>query len=110
MHITIPVASEDEIEGYGWILDNLRDKDVPMLSNQEDYKSCYWYEGITGNNSSKYYGWNFKAKTIFDRINKDKDGYFCVRTNSVFYNTYKKQIERYDLVYQNSGLLVYKNK
>ena len=110
MHITIPVASEDEFEGYGWILDNLSDKDVPMLSNQEDYKSCYWYEGITGNNSSKYYGWNFKAKTIFDRINKDKDGYFCVRTNSVFYNTYKEQIERYDLVYQNSGLLVYKNK
>lgn len=104
---TEPNFSKDEMEGISYIMDNFPKDEVPMLAEFDDIVQCYWYMGITGNNSSGYIEKITELENIIEKISNRETEYVCVLRNSAFYSDHEDVLDDYSIVYENTGLIVY---
>ena len=101
------ILTEDQWNGYSYILDNFGYDEVPMVSNIENYEKCYWYEGITGNNCENYYGWDYTIEELQKKLDNKDTEYFCILKDFSFYTDYQEYFDSFTVVYQNDGMVIY---
>lgn len=77
------------------------DKEVPLLATIENYNSCYWYEGITGNDSSEFYGWHYSLEEVQEKLANGDVDYFVVYKNSPIYIQNAGYFMGFEWVYDN---------
>ena len=80
---------------------------VPILVEQDLYNTCYWYEGITGKNSSGYYTWFRDVNEIRQDLSNGAVPYFAVLYGSVFCQENADFINQFPCAAQNSVMGIY---
>ena len=102
---------EEYFEICNYVVEELEsDKEIPLLSTIENYSSCYWYEGITGNDSSDYYGWHYSLYDVQEKLENREVEYFVVYKNSPIYVQNAAYFMEFEWVYENELGFVAKTK
>lgn len=83
------------------------DAEVPLIAEQNLYSTCYWYEGITGKNSSAYYTWFRDINEIKQDLSNGAVPYFAVLYNSSVYQENADFINQFPCVNQNGVMGIY---
>lgn len=92
-----------------YVVDELdSDKDIPLLATQGNYEDCYWYEAITGEDSSDFYGWWHNFSDVKRKLESQKVEYFAVYKNSDIFRENREYFKKYEKVYQNKKAVVYR--
>ena len=86
-----------------YVIEELKDeeKPVPLLATQENYAACFWYEGITGEACTDYYGWFNSFDVIKQRIEDGEINYFVVYKDAPIYAMHLDYFEEFEYVYEN---------
>ncbi len=102
---------EDYMEMCKYIVDELEtSKDVPLIATMENYATCYWYEAITGEDSSDYYGWWYSFDDVSKKLEKQKVEYFAMCKDSPVWENYEHYFKEYPVVFENENSVVYSTK
>ncbi len=86
-------------------LDN-DEKEVPLLATIDNYSSCYWYEGITGQDCEEFYGWSYSFDEVQDKIEKQQIDYFVVYKDSPIYYEQLEYFSEFEYVFENDYGLI----
>lgn len=86
-----------------YVIEELREeeKEIPLLATIDNYRMCYWYEGITGQNCKKYYGWLYSFEKVQEKIAKKQVNYFVVYKDSPIYEEHKAYFEEFEYAFEN---------
>lgn len=86
-----------------YVLEDLKDeeKDVPLLVTQENYLTCYWYEGITGEYCADFYGWFCEFEQIEENIANGAVNYIVVFKDTPMYTLHAEYFHQFEFVYEN---------
>lgn len=102
---------EDYMEMCKYIVDELEtSKDVPLIATMENYATCYWYEAITGEDSSDYYGWWYSFDDVSKKLEKQKVEYFAMCKDSPVWENHEDYFKEYPVVFENENSVVYSAK
>ena len=83
---------------------------MPLISSHDRYENCYWYEALTGNDCSEYYGWDYDFREVKGKLKKRKEKHFAVLIDSLVFQQNKDYFEKFEVVYKNEKSVVYHNK
>lgn len=86
------------------------DTDIPQLATLNEYCTCYWYDAITGQDGSMYYGWNNTVSEIREKLKSGKTDYFVLFYNTSMYDEMKQYLSEYDIEFQNEAGCIYRIK
>lgn len=100
--------SEEQMDICKYVVEELEEKEnVPLIANQQNYEKCYWYEAITGEDSSEYYGWFYKFKKVAKKLDEQKVKYFAVFKDSAVFLENQEYFEEFSTVYENAAGVIY---
>lgn len=100
--------TEEQMDICKYVVEELEAKEnVPLIANQQNYEKCYWYEAITGEDSSEYYGWFYKFNKVAKKLDEQKVKYFAVFKDSAVYLENQAYFEGFSAVYENAGGVIY---
>ncbi|MCM1256790.1 MAG: hypothetical protein NC307_02945 [Roseburia sp.] len=89
---------------YQWIISYRReqknDREVPLLTETEDYKDCYFYEGVVGVDLGMYYGWRYPLEEILSRIKENGAEYVVLLKKSDFMKKNPEFIKDREVVFE----------
>lgn len=102
--------SEEYFEACNYVIEELKEEEkaVPLLATQENYSACFWYEGITGESCSDFYGWFYPFDVVKEKIENKEINYFVVYKDSPIYAAYEDYFEEFEYVFENELALVAK--
>lgn len=105
-----PMMPDEYLDACNYVIENIDDEEVvPMLATIHNYSSCYWYEAITGEDCSSYYGWeNEDVELLCEKMENDGIKHFVVYTDSIMYVGNAAVFnDRYQMEYKNDRVIVY---
>lgn len=82
-------------------LEDKTDKPVPSITTLDNYALCYWYQGITGEDNTTFFGWEYSMKQIKEKIANHEVDYFVIFKGTVMYKLNKKYFESFEHVFEN---------
>ncbi len=86
------------------------EENVPLISSPEKYEKCFWYEALTGNDCSEYYGWDYIFWEVKDKLEKHETEYFAVFKDTLIFQQNKDYFKKFEVVYKNKKGVLYRNK
>lgn len=94
-----------------YVVDELGgEENIPLIAARDNYEKCFWYEALTGNDCSEYYGWKYNFEKVRKKLEHQKTDYFVVFKESAIFVNNVKFFERFEVVYQNDLGAVYRNQ
>ena len=109
--ITGSTFPDEYMDMCRYVVDELgREENVPLISSHDRYEKCYWYEALTGNDCSEYYGWGYDFREVKGKLKKRKEKHFAVLIDSLVFQQNKDYFEKFEVVYKNEKSVVYHNK
>lgn len=103
--------SKDYMDICKYVVDELEsEKDIPLIATQENYEKCYWYEAITGEDSSDYYGWWHKFKNVRKKLDGQKVEFFAVFKDSPVFEENEDYFTQFEVVYENETGVIYRTR
>ena len=103
-----PLFTETYMELCRYKVDHLSGEEVPLLSSQEGYAKCYWYEAATGEDCSDYYGWQNSYKEIIKKLKANGVKYVAVYREDSIYGEHASDFEKLERVYDNGTGCIWK--
>lgn len=98
---------EEYLEACDYVIEQLqKERDVPMLAGIENNSHCYWYEAITGQECSEYYGWTQDFVDIQHKLDAKDVNYFVIYKNTYLYLSHRDYFESFNKVYDNELAMV----
>lgn len=99
--------ADEYMKACDYVMKELKNENqVPMLAGIENYSHCFWYEAITGRDSTEYYGWTQEFSEIQDKLDSHDVDYFVIYKNTNIYLSYQDYFESFDKVYDNDLAMV----
>lgn len=94
-----------------YVVDELGEKgNVPLISSEEKYEKCFWYEAITGNDCSEYYEWWYKFKEVQQKLESGTAEIFAVFKDTLIYENHKDYFDSFEIIYENDKGILYQNR
>lgn len=105
---TIGIAYPQEyLDACNYVMENLKDEElVPVITIKDNYANCYWYEAITGQDCSDYYGWVYKDDVIQKKLDNREVNYFVIYIDSLVYERNKAYYDTFERVFENDRVMV----
>lgn len=94
-----------QLELYEWVMLHCRkdEKEIPLLTEKEDYADCYFYEGVAGYDLGEFYGWRYSKEEVFAKIEEADISYAVVLKKSDFIRKHKEVINEYPIFFENEA-------
>lgn len=83
-------------------LSDTTDKPIPSITNIHNYATCYWYQGITGEDNTTFFGWEYSMEELKDKIAAREVDYFVIFKGSQIYIDNKKYFDSFERVLENA--------
>lgn len=100
-------CNEDYLDACKFVMENIgKDESVPMVSIINDYTLCYWYEALTGQDSSDFYGWDYTIPELVEKLNNQEVKYFVMNKKYPFYQSWKEYFDGFKCVYENKEIFI----
>lgn len=100
-------VNQDLLEASNYIMEEFgEDENVPMISTLPNYVQCYWYEALTGEDSSEYYGWDYGMDEIKRKLMGQEVKHFIVGKYFKVYKKHKKFFKKFKWVFENDTVFV----
>lgn len=104
-------CNEEYLEACNYVMDHMgKDENVPMVATIENYVLCYWYEALTGEDSSEFYGWHYSIEEMQKKLDNREVNYFTICKKSPVYSQNKKYFDSFQRVYENKEIFVAETK
>lgn len=91
-----------------YILDELEDEDVPLITSREKYYLPPWYRDFTGNKS--YFANGGKLGNVVNELVEEGYSYILMHQSSISYREDGSILEKYDVIYNDGYYGIYKIK
>lgn len=103
--------NKDLLDASNYIMEEFgKDENVPMISTLPNYVQCYWYEALTGEDSSEYYGWDYGMGEIKRKLKNQEVEHFIVGKFFKVYKKNKRFFKKFNWVYENKTVFVAETK
>ena len=103
--------NKDLLDASNYIMEEFgKDENVPMISTLPNYVQCYWYEALTGEDSSEYYGWDYGMGEIKCKLKNQEVEHFIVGKFFKVYKKNKRFFKKFNWVYENKTVFVAETK
>lgn len=105
-----PLQFSPEFEaGVERVISLQEDEDtyIPLLLDQNQYGSVFWYEAMTGKDGARYFGWFNDIEEIKQKMTQDDIKYVATKPDSVYYAENQEFFNAYQLVYENTEFRIY---
>ncbi|NBH13612.1 hypothetical protein D3Z36_05330 [Lachnospiraceae bacterium] len=111
LKLTGSTFPDDYMEVCKYVVDELEGQEnVPLIAAHENYDKCFWYEAITGNDCSEYYGWKHNFEEVRKKLDNQETDYFAVFKDSGIFEENKTYFNAFDVIYQNETAVVYSTR
>lgn len=87
-----------------YVMEELRDKTdkpIPSITSLTNYALCYWYQGITGEDNTTFFGWEYSMKKLKHKIANHEVDYFVIFKGTKMYKDHKKYYDSFERVFEN---------
>lgn len=92
-----------------YVVDHLEhDEDIPLLATIENYDRCFWYEAMTGEDASDYYGWQHDFSELQQKLENQEVEYFAIFKESPIFQDHRKYFKQFEKVYSNKNGVIYR--
>ncbi len=79
---------------------------IPFLTDIDQYPYCYWYEALTGQDSSAYYGWFHPVDEQEEMWESGGIDRVAVWKSSSYYQENRKYFRQFDKAFENKDCVV----
>lgn len=102
---------QEYLDACNYVMTELKDEElVPVITIQNNYANCYWYEAITGQDCSDYYGWKYGDDEIWEKLDNCDVNYFVIYIDSLVYERNKAYYDSFERVFENDRVMVCSTK
>ncbi len=111
LKLTGSTFPDDYMDVCRYVVDELGGKEeIPLIALLDNYEKCFWYEAITGNDCSEYYGWKHNFEQVRKKLDNRETDFFAVFKDSEVYEQNEAYFNGFEAVYQNETGVVYRTK
>ncbi|EOT28306.1 hypothetical protein C805_00448 [Eubacterium sp. 14-2] len=101
------VFDKDYLEACNYVMENMgKTENVPLISLIDNYEYCYWYEALTGEDSSDYYTWDFGMNDIMDKLNHKETKHFVICKTHPVYLLHQDYFDSFHWVFENDKVFI----
>lgn len=96
-----PVIGGDEfLPACEWVLENGADKDIPLIAGGDVYYYQYYYDALTGENSSWCCGWWYSVDELKQKFDNEDIEFAVIVKEGALYNDNQQFWDSFDVVNQ----------
>lgn len=107
----IIVYNDDYLDACNYVMDHLGEtENVPMVSTINNYVYCYWYEALTGEDSTEFYGWNVGIDAMKQKLDDQEVNYFMICKKFPVYTVDKEYFNTFNRIYENDEVFIAETK
>lgn len=99
----IPEYSEDKIELFSYVTEELSNESVPLMADKNAYFDFIMYYNLTGQELEEYYSWNYNPKENLENLNEHDVRYIVLLKNDEYYVTNAVYFDTQEIVYENAA-------
>lgn len=93
-----------------YVVDELdQEGNVPLISSEDKYEKCFWYEALTGNDCSEYYAWRYDFDEVEEKLDSGSTEIFAIFKDTEVFQKNKDYFSDFEVIYENSTGAVYRN-